>query len=75
MEKKSWFLINSVLIKTHFIEIKEQLVLIKWILKEVLSKKDLYAKKGSLKYFVDYISETNAFTMPLCMKLPQVWIF
>ena len=57
----------------HFIEIKEQLILIKWILKEVLSKKDLYAKKVSLKYFVGYyISETNAFTMPLCMKLPQV---
>ena len=32
----------------HFIEIKEQLVLITWILKEVLSKKDLYIKKVHL---------------------------
>ena len=40
--------------------------------KIVLSNKDLHSKKGSFKYFVGYISETNAFPIPLCIKLPQM---
>ena len=37
----------------------------------VLSKKDSYGKKGSFKYFIGYISETEALPVPLCIKLPQ----
>ena len=36
----------------------------------VLSKKDLYDKKGSFKYFIGYINKTDAFPVPL--KLPQM---
>ena len=38
----------------------------------VLSKKDFYGKKGSLKYFVRYISESNKFLIPTYIKSPQV---
>ena len=38
----------------------------------VLSKKDSYGKKGSFKYFIGYINETDAFPLPLCIKLPQM---
>ena len=38
----------------------------------VLSKIDLYGKKGSFKYFIEYISETNAFPTLLCIKLLQM---
>ena len=31
----------------------------------VLSKKELYVKKSSLKYSIGYMSETNAFLIPL----------
>ena len=37
----------------------------------VLSKKDLYRKKSSFKCFVGYINESDAFSAPLCVKLPQ----
>ena len=42
------------------------------IRRKVLSKKYLYAKKGSFKYFIEYISETSAFPIPLCIKFPQM---
>ena len=29
-------------------------------------------KKGSFKYFIEYINETDAFPVPLCIKLPQM---
>ena len=35
----------------------------------VLSKKNLYGKKGSFKYFIGYINETDALPVPLCIKL------
>ena len=38
----------------------------------MLSKKNVYGKKGSFKYFVEYKSEANAFPIPLYIKLPQV---
>ena len=41
----------------------------------VFSRKDLYGKKGSFKYFIGYISETNAFPMTLCIKLSQMNIY
>ena len=37
-----------------------------------LSKKDSYTKKGSFKYFIGYINETNVFSVSLCIKLPQM---
>ena len=38
----------------------------------VLSKKDLYRKKGLSKYFIGYISENNAFSISLYIKLSQM---
>ena len=38
----------------------------------VLSKKDSYGKKGSFKYFIGYINEADAFSVPLCIKIPQM---
>ena len=38
----------------------------------VMSKKDLYGKRSSFIYLIGYISETNAFPIPLCIKLPQM---
>ena len=38
----------------------------------VLSKKDLYGKKGSSKYSIGYIHEGNVFPVSLCIKLPQM---
>ena len=35
----------------------------------VLPKKDLYGKKSSFKYFIGYINETDAFSVPLCIKI------
>ena len=29
-------------------------------------------KKGSFKYFIEYINETDAFPVPLYIKLPQM---
>ena len=29
-------------------------------------------KKGSVKSFTQYINETDAFPVPLCIKLPQM---
>ena len=44
--KKLWFLINSVLIKTHFIKIKKTIRIDKADIRSiVLSEKDLYGKK------------------------------
>ena len=40
--------------------------------KMVLSKKDSFGKKGSFKYFIEYIKESDAFPVPLCIKLPQM---
>ena len=37
-----------------------------------MSEKEPYGKKGLFKYFIGYISETNAFPIPLCKKLPQM---
>ena len=37
-----------------------------------LSRKDLYSKKGSFKYFIGYLSEINAFPISVCIKLPQM---
>ena len=37
-----------------------------------LSKKDSYTKKGFFKYFIGYTNETDAFSVPLCIKLPQM---
>ena len=37
-----------------------------------MSKKDLYRKKGLFKYFIGYISENNAFSISLCIKLSQM---
>ena len=38
----------------------------------VLPKKDLYGKKSSFKYFIGYINETDAFSVPLYIKLPRM---
>ena len=46
----------------HFTKIKNQLVLTKQILKKIaLSKKDLYDKKDSFKYFIEDIIEVMLF--------------
>ena len=37
-----------------------------------MSKKDLYRKKGLSKYFIGYISENNAFSISLYIKLSQM---
>ena len=37
-----------------------------------MSKKDLYCKKGSFKYFIGHIDEIDAFPVPLCIKIPQM---
>ena len=36
----------------------------------MLSKKDSYGKIGSFKYFIGYINETDAFSVPLRIKPP-----
>ena len=38
----------------------------------MLFKKDSYGKKGSFEYLVGYINETDAFTVPVCIKRPQM---
>ena len=38
----------------------------------VLSKKRLCGKKRSFKYFISYISKAKVFSIPLCLKLPQM---
>ena len=38
----------------------------------MLSRKDLYSKKGSFINFIGCISQANAFPIPLCIKLPQM---
>ena len=40
--------------------------------KLVLSRKDLHGEKGLFKSFIRYLSEINAFPMPLCIKIPQM---
>ena len=42
------------------------------IRKIVLSKKDLYGKKGSFGYFIWYINETDTFAVLLCINLSQM---
>ena len=38
--------------------------------KILVSKRESYGKKGSLKYFIGY--NENDFIRPLCIKLPQM---
>ena len=38
----------------------------------MLSKKDWYGKKGSLKYFIGYTNKTDTSPVPLYIKLPQM---
>ena len=42
------------------------------IRRTVVSSKNSYGKKCSFKYFIGYINETNAFPIPLYIKLPQL---
>ena len=42
------------------------------IRRTALSQKYLYSTKGSFKYFIGYINETDAFPVPSCIKLPQI---
>ena len=37
-----------------------------------MPKKDSCGKKGSFKYFIGYMNETDAFPVPLCIKLSQM---
>ena len=53
----------------HFIKISIDKV---DVINIVLSKKDLYGKKGSFKYFIGCINDTNVFPILLCIKLPQM---
>ena len=59
---KNAFLKNKRLISIDRVEIK----------RIVLSKRDLYGKKCSFTYFIGYISESNFFLVPLCVKLSQM---
>ena len=38
----------------------------------VLSRKDLRGEKGLFKAVIRYLSETNAFPIPLCIRVPQM---
>ena len=38
----------------------------------MLSKKDSHGKKCLFKYFIGYVNETDAFPVPLYIKLPQI---
>ena len=52
---------SSVLKKIHFIK-KRSISIDKVDTKRVgLSRKDIYGKKDSFKYFIGYINETDAF--------------
>ena len=35
----------------------------------VLSKIDSYGEKGTFKYFIGYINDTDAFPIPFCIKI------
>ena len=37
----------------------------------MLSSIHLYINKGSFKYFIKYITKTNSFPIPSCIKLSQ----
>ena len=37
----------------------------------MLFDKSLYGKKGSFKYFIRFVNETDAFPAPLFMKFPR----
>ena len=56
----------------YFTKVKDQLVLIEEIKRIMLPEKDSYDKKGSFKYFIEYINEVDAFPVPLCIKRPQM---
>ena len=56
----------------YFTKIKDQLELIEEIKRIMLPEKDSYGKKGSFKYFIEYINEADAFPVPLCIKRPQM---
>ena len=38
----------------------------------MLSSIHLYVNKGSFKYFIGYITKTNSFPIPSCIKLSQM---
>ena len=38
----------------------------------MLSEKSSYGKKVSIKYFIEYINDADAFPVPLYIKLPQM---
>ena len=73
MEQKVLIFGEKFIIKNTFHKNKRPIIIDKVEIRRiVLSKKDLYGKKGSFKYHIGYISETNAFLIPLCIALPQM---
>ena len=58
-------------------KIKDQLILIKQILKEQCRLKQLPVvdTRGLFKSFFGYISKTNAFIIPLYIKIPQINVY
>ena len=44
----------------YFTKVKDQLVLIEEIKRIMLPEKDSYGKKGSFKYFIEYMHKTSS---------------
>ena len=73
MEQKALIFDRQCINKNAFQKHKRPITIDKVeITKIVLSKKDSYGKKGSLKYFIGHTNENDAFPVPLCIKLPQM---
>ena len=68
MEQKAWIYDKECINKNEFH--KKRLISIDKveIRRIVLSKENLYGKKGLFKYFIGYINETDAFPVLLCIK-------
>ena len=57
----------------HLTKVKRPISIDKVNIKRILlSRKNLYGQKDSFKSFIEYISETNAFPLPLEVNLPQM---
>ena len=69
--KKVLSFVKKILSKTNFIYTKNQLVLMKWILKEQSCQKKNRMVKDSCKYFIGYICKGTGPPLPLCIKLPK----
>ena len=73
MEKKAFIFDKQCINKNAFHKNKRPISINKVEIKRtVLYKKDSYGGKGSFKYVIGYINDTDAFPVPLCIKGPQL---